>query len=247
MKTKLTFVFLFVTTITLAQNNLFSNISTTDRYQRFPSVYDEDGNQEIKDGDLIVKFNIETIPTGEGYKLEVFKDIGNSKGSTLKSMDALNGYSTCIGYPYESYIRHNYNKDAFVAIGDYVFQLDRMSKNGVSYGSVSYVFIKIDEATSNAIAEKKTEAKPKTIDYGAAYKALKGKDLNKFITDYLVEMKAKQDTRTAAEKRNDNSLKVAKSKGDEEIKRYNDSIKATTEYKKMKEHQARMENMSNKV
>lgn len=268
MKTKLTFVFLFVTTIILAQNNLFSNISTTDRYQRFFSVQDEDGDgiHEIKDRDLIVKFNIETLATGEGYKVEAVIDAGNSKGNTLKKMDAVNGYATSAGFPYESFIRHRPTKQAFVAIGDYVFLLYKMSESGVSYGGISSVFIKIDPSQSNVASngkKKKSSFKEKMRafknarsskpSYGEAHKALQSQNLDKLITDYLVAMKAKQDTRTTTEKRKDNNIITAKNRGDKDIKRYNDSVKATPEYKdlqsriKLNEKNGREARMRNDV
>lgn len=244
---------LLVTAITMAQNNLFDNISTTDQYHRYFSVQDDndDGLYEIKDRDLIVKFKTKILATGEGYRIEAVIDQGNEKGKVLKKMDALEGYSTCVGYPYESNIRHRPTKSGFVAIGDYVFLLYKMSESGVSYGGISRVFIKVDknknETTDTGKKKKKgsfmsklkalKNASSGNVSYGAAHKELQSKNLDKLITDYLVAMKAKQDARTAAEKRGDNNLEVAKSKGAEEIKRYNDSIKATPEYKRMKDYQ----------
>jgi hypothetical protein len=111
---------IFVTTITFSQKSLFSNISTKDQYQRFFSVQDKDGDgiYEIKDRDLIVKFNIKSLTTGEGYRLEAVIDAGSTKGRILKKMDALEGYSTCSGYPFESYMRHRPTKSGFISIGD---------------------------------------------------------------------------------------------------------------------------------
>lgn len=250
MKTKLTLAFLFITTIIVAQNNLFSNISTTDQYQRFFSVQDDDGDgiYKIQDRDLIVKFNVEALATGEGYRIESIIDAGNSKGDVLKKMDAVNGYATCAGYPYESFIRHRPTKQAFIAIGDYIFLLYKMSESGVSYGGISQVFIKVDKnknETTNTGKKKKTKKKGSFMSklralknassnnptYGKAHEALQSKNLDKLITDYLVAMKAKQDARTATEKRKDNNIKIAKNRGEEDIKRYNDSVKATPEYK----------------
>lgn len=243
MKNLILVVAIFVTTITFSQNNLFSNISTTDQYQRFFSVQDKDGDgiYEIKDRDLIVKFNIKTLATGEGYRLEAIIDAGNSKGKTLEKMDAVEGYSTCSGYPYESYIRHRPTKGAFVAIGDYVFDLYKMSEDGVSYGGIATVFVKMDiKNTAGGKKKKKSfrekmralkNAASKNPSYGAAHKALQTQNLDKLITDYLIAMKAKQEARSSNEKQSDNNIKIAKSKGADDIKRYNDSVKATPKYK----------------
>ncbi len=238
-------VVLLMTTVTIAQNNLFSNISTTDQYHRYFSVQDHnnDGIYEIKDRDLIVKFKTKTLVTGEGYRLEAVIDQGNEKGKVLKKMDAL-GYSTCVGYPYESYIKHRPTKTGFVAIGDYAFLLYEISKSGISYGGISQVFIKIDKnktKTANTGKKKKKDSfmsKLKALknassgksNYGAAHKKLESLNIDKMITDYLVAMKAKQNKRTAKQKQHDKNIIVAKNKGADDIKKYNDSIKATPEY-----------------
>ena len=143
-----------------AQNNLFSNISTTDQYHRFSSVRDADGDgvYEVSGRDLAVKFNLEYLPTGEGYKVKAIIESGNSKGKTLKSMNALQGYSTCVGYPYESVIRDRTNKEGFVAIDDYVFVLSNVSVDGTSFKGISSVFIKVKEEVK---AEEKKDTKKK--------------------------------------------------------------------------------------
>ncbi len=250
-------VALLVSTVTIAQNSLFSNVSTTDQYYRYFYVQDGDGVYEIKDRDLIVKFNIKTLATGEGYRLEAVTDEGNSKGSQVEKMDALEGYSTCVGYPYESHMRDSHSDDGLISIGDYVFLVRDMSEDGISFGSVNDVFIKKSASTATAEdGEKKKlsfkekmkalkEASSGTPNYGPAHKELQSKNLDKLITDYLVAMKAKQDGRTAAEKQGDKNLKNAKGKGAADLKAYNDSIKATPEYAKMKAHQKRMKEMEN--
>ena len=86
MKNLILVAAIFVTTITFSQKSLFSNISTTNQYQRFFSVQDKngDGIYEIKDRDLIVKFNIKSLTTKEEYRLEALIDTGSSKGKVLK-------------------------------------------------------------------------------------------------------------------------------------------------------------------
>jgi len=252
-------VVLLISTVSIAQKSLFTNISTTDQYYRYFYVQDADGDgvYEIKDRDLIVKFNIKALATGEGYRLEAVTDEGNSKGSQVEKMDALEGYSTCVGYPYESYMRDSHSDDGLISIGDYVFLVSDMAEDGISFGSVNDVFIKKSASTETPEdGEKKKmsfkekmlalkEASSGTLNYGPAHKELQSKNLDKLITDYLVAMKAKQDGRTAAEKQGDKNLENAKGKGAADLKAYNDSIKATPEYAKLKAHQARMKAMEN--
>lgn len=51
---------MLASSVVMAQNNLFSNVSTTDQYYQFFYVQDsdKDGIYEIKDCDLIMKFNV---------------------------------------------------------------------------------------------------------------------------------------------------------------------------------------------
>lgn len=246
----LSLVFLFTISITQAQNSLFDNISTTDQYYRFFLVQDKDGDgiHEISDRDLIVKFNISRLPTGEGYGINSVIDQGNEKGKVLDGMDAVNGYATCKGYPYESIIRDRHSTDAYVAIGEYIFKLYNMSESGDSYEGISHVFIKVDKDKSETTdAGKKKKAKKKgsfmsklkalknassgKASYGSAHKELQSQNLDKLITDYLVAMKAKQDNRPSEQKQKDKNIIAAKNRGEQDIKRYNDSIKVTPEYK----------------
>lgn len=250
---------MLASSVVMAQNNLFSNVSTTDQYYRFFYVQDsdKDGIYEIKDRDLIVKFNVKELATGEGYRLESIIDIGNSKGKLLQKMDAVHGYSNCVGYPYESNIRDRTTREGIVSIDDYVFILTNMSKDGTSFEGINSVFIKktASGTTASGGKKKKLSFKEKmkalksgltnTPSYGPAHQALQSKNLNTYITEYLVAMKAKQEGRTATEKQSDKNVENAKNQDAADIKAYNDSIKATPEYAKLKAHQARMKAMEN--
>jgi hypothetical protein len=115
-----------------------------------------------------------------------------------------------------------------------------MSENGVYYGGIATLFIKVDG--KNFIGGKKKKksfkekiralknAASKNPSYGEAHKALQNQNLDKLITDYLVSMKVKQEARTSAEKQGNHNLKVDKSEGASDLKRYNDSVKATPKY-----------------
>jgi len=247
-----------VTTVTIAQNSLFNSISEDDQYQEYLKVWDEDGDgfYKISDKRYVTKFKKEYLPTGEGYKISSTVVEGEKKGKDIMSLNAADRYYTCSGYPYETVIKHKYDKDGVVAIGDYIFVLSSISADGTSFKYIDDVFIKIDKSTvtkSAGAKKKKMSFKEKlkalknaangTANYGPEHKALESKNLKKMITDYLVVMKAKQNARTAKQKQGDKNIVAARERGENEIKRYNDSIKATPKYQKMKAHQARMEQM----
>ncbi len=258
-------VALLVSTVTIAQKSLFNNISTKDQYTEYRSVVDidKDGVYEIRDRQFVVKFNFKTLTTGEGYSISAIVDKGSNKGKA-STIDVVEGSYTCKGYPYESLIRDRSKKEAIVAIGDYIFFLKGVSDEGTSYTSIDDVYIKEGASGGNNAdkpEKKKVSFKEKMMalknastagatsaNYGSEHKALESQNLRKLITDYLVEMKVKQDTRTAKEKQSDKNILKAKeeivlkakatkdaekAKRDAEwaeAKRYNDSIKATPEH-----------------
>ena len=258
---------LMATTITVAQNSLFKSISTTDQYTGYTSVLDtdNDGVYVIANRQFVVKFELKTLPTGEGYSISAIVDKGDKKGKT-STIDAVAGNFTCVGYPYESIIKAKYNKDGIVAIGDYVFFLKGVSADGTSYTSIDEVYIKDGASAGNKGGEEKKKKKKKfsfkeklkqvksgglviKANYGSEHKALQSQNLKKLITDYLVAMKAKQGARTEKEKQSDrnvaksrdaieskakNAKAAEKAKRDAEwadAKKYNDSVKATPEWK----------------
>lgn len=213
---------------TIAQNNLFTNISTTDQYTGYRSVVDNDndGVYEIGDRQYVIKFKLKTLHTGEGYSISAIVDKGDKKGKT-STVDVVEGNFTCTGYPYESVIKSTSNKDGIVAIGDYVFFLKGVSVDGTSYTSIDEVYIK-DGASEGNNAEKQKKQKKKKLsfkdklkqlksggivikaNYGSEHKALQSQNLRKLITDYLVTMKAKQGARTAEQKQSDKNILKSK-------------------------------------
>lgn len=260
MKRILLLVLLVASATTFAQNNFFGNISTTDQYKRFTSVLDmdRDGQCDVTKPDLIVKFRLGFLPSGEGYKCEAIIQEGSSKGKELIRMDALHAYSTCSGYPYESYMRQKTTKHALVALDGYVFELSEFSEEDFTFMGVPNVYIRMDDdgASSEEPEEKKEKMSMKdklkalkdgagTVNYGPLHAELESKQLVEYLTNYLTEMKAKQDGRTAAELKKDDNLEAAKNQDEADIQAYNDSIRETPEYQKLKEHQARMEEMDN--
>ena len=237
-----------------AQNSLFNNISTTDLYQEYYGVYDQDkdGFYKITNKRYLVKFTTAYLPTGEGYSITATVDDGNDKGHVQASQNVVDGYYSCSGYPYEAFFKHKYDKDGFVSIGDYVFVIRNISKDGTSFSGIDNVYIKKGAAIPEnkegkkkkmSLKEKLKAFKKNGIGGGPspAVKALQSQNLNKMITDYLVAMKAKQNARTAKQLQGDNNVKNAKNKGVEDIKRYNDSIKGTPEYQGLQRRKAQNE------
>jgi len=224
MKKLILGIALLVSTVTIAQNSLFKNISTTDQYTEYRSVVDtdNDGVYEIGDRQFVVKFKIKTLTTGEGYSVSAIVDKGDKKGKS-STIDIVEGNYTCKGYPYESLIRDKSKKEGIVAIGDYIFFLKGVSDDGTSFTSIDDVYIKEGASAGNNAGEQKKNKKKKVsfkdklkqlksggivikANYGSEHKALQSQNLRKLITDYLVAMKAKQNARTAEQKQSDKNI-----------------------------------------
>ena len=228
MKKIILAIALLVTTVTIAQNNLFSNISNTDHYQEYKSVTDADGDglYDIIDRGSVVKFKLKYLPTGEGYAISAIAEVGRNKGDYINGGNAVDGNYQCVGYPFESYLKSKNSNEAFVAIDNYVFHLKNLSQDGTSYNGVACVYINIGKATSetsitkpkmssmNMIKMLTSRGSSKTvkpvIDFGAEHKALESQNIDKLITNYLVTMKGKQNARTATQKQADNKIVKAK-------------------------------------
>ncbi|WP_452230008.1 hypothetical protein [Lacinutrix sp. MEBiC02404] len=245
-KTILAVALLLVAIITQAQNSLFTNISTTDQYQEYWTVYDEngDGVYTVTDKRFPVSFQTEYLATGEGYKIEVvIEEEGNNKGNVQHRYNAIDNYYLASGYPYETILKHKYKKDGFVSIGDYVILLAGISDDNTSFEGIDKIYIKEGAGTASKTTEGEEEPKKKKKSFldkvkakannvSSGYKVIKIEDLNVMITDYLVAMKAKQDARTSAELKGDKNIIAARDRGEADLKKYNDSIKATPEYKR---------------
>ena len=219
------------------------------------------GTYKAEERGTPVKFKKEYLPTGEGYKFSTILQEGPKKGETDFTVDISNKKLECKGYPYESVISgedwgYRYY---YVSIGDYVFSLKGVPTKYATFKGISSVYIKAGKPEKDGAKKKKKKSKSKNSffakmkalknealgsvgSFGPEYKEFKNKDMDKIITDYLVAMKAKQDGRTAAQKQSDTNVanltknKLAKEKAAKdaswaEAKRYNDSVKATPEWK----------------
>lgn len=251
MKNLILVLVFFISTLTVAQNSLFSNISTTDQYQKYNKVQDSnnDGFYEISDKSYLVKFETKKLSTGEGYIIKSYiQNGGDKKGKVDVSMNAATSRDyTCSGYPFETMMKSRYSKKGLVSIGNYIFILTGVSKSEISFSYIDDVFIKVGANPSKEIEQKpknkkkkmsffkklkalKSKANSKSRNFGPEHKALEGKNLKKIITDYLVTMKAKQNGRSAKQKLSDKNIVKAKKREEQKITRYNDSVKATPEH-----------------
>lgn len=249
-------IIVLMTLGTQAQNSFFSNISEADQYHSYLEMSESDnGFFKAKSRNAVVKFKIDYLPTGEGYKLNATVDEGTDIGKTYFTIDASGKGNSCVGYPYESVVSKKNGQLSYISIDNYVFFVEGLSKDKTSFKSLLEVYIKVGAKSEKEKAKKKDKPKKKSSffaqmkalknqakaaagNFGPEYKEFETKNIRNMITEYLVAMKAKQEGRTAAEKQSDNNVanievarKAARDAERAEAKRYNDSVMATPEWK----------------
>jgi len=172
-------------------------------------------------------------------------------------MTELSDYGRMDYYPLAMNMKHTYTNDGYIVVDDMIFKVDNIPNEGLpTFKNVTAVYVLVKDRQNNTNDEKKgkkkkggllSKMKKKINGAGSrtTLKYLKSVNLEKKFIDYVTAMKAKQDayTLTSKDKGDILAIKAARKVGNDEITKYNDSIRKTPEYKKLKEHQARMERM----
>jgi hypothetical protein len=254
---------LFAVTITQAQKNFYQAIEgngETAIYEGFAGVSPSDkgnGTYSFVRTSPAVKLSLTKLPTGQpvGFVAEpVSKDYGGFSESEISD------YGRVDSYPNVMSIKHTYTDDGYMMIDDLLFVVNNISDNDApKMENVTSIYVMVKD---RADTSKKEETGKKKKKIGGllnkmksklegpgrtpAYKYISSLNIDEIFNDYVSAMKTKQASPlTSKDKADIAQIKRTREAGDEEIRMYNDSIKATPEYKKMKEHQARMEEMGN--
>lgn len=153
----------------------------------------------------------------------------------------LSDYGRMDSYPLAMSMKHTYTKEGYVIVDDIIFVLDKISDNelpSVNHITKIYALVKNGKTTAKKKKKKggflaRMKKKLNSTGLSPTHKYLKSVNLVEKFTNYVKAMQAKQAayTLTAKDKSDMAKIKAARNAGDAEIKRYNDSIKATPEYK----------------
>ncbi|WP_299436395.1 hypothetical protein [uncultured Aquimarina sp.] len=152
----------------------------------------------------------------------------------------LSDYGRMDSYPHTMNMKHTYTKEGYVIVDDIIFILDKIPDGGVpSVNDITKVYALVKNGETTTKKKKKggflgkMKQKLNSAGLSPTHKYLKSINLVEKFTNYVKAMQAKQTayTLTAKDKSDIAKIKAARNAGDEEIKRYNDSIKATPEYK----------------
>lgn len=202
---------LLFTVLSFAQTGLYQTIENngaTTQYKEFYAVSkgETPGTTKISGDRYWVTASVTTLESGEKIGFTLVKVDGSGN---LMSVDELGRYDRAVGFPNVSYIYHEQENDGYIAVGDYIMELNNISSDGLSFESIEAVYVKkqADEKSEAAEGEKKKGGKfgaalkgvaMKSVGLGpdgAVSKELKkasSEDLHQIALDYLKAMKAKQ-------------------------------------------------------
>lgn len=241
-----------------AQQNLFEALESNGdgaTYKGFGGLVAKgDGTYNFNTDYLPVKIELERTPSGIPVGFEA-RFVTENKRAFRET--ELSDYGSIDNYVYPMSIKHRFTKKGYVVIDDLLFELRKIydgSDPSMENVTAVYVLEKERKATTTAVAPKKkkggffsklkAKANASKTNSSPSYKYITSLNLDKKFNDYVTAMKKKQATPlTAKDKAKIADIKKAKKMGEEEIKRYNDSIRATPEYKRLKEHQALIESL----
>ncbi|CAM3910879.1 MULTISPECIES: hypothetical protein [Flavobacterium] len=236
-----TIALIFATTLTQAQKNFYEALEAngeTVTYEGFSGIsIKDDGTVDIVRGEPAVKITVTKLVTGQPVGFEA-KPVSADYGGFSET--EISDYGRVDSYPNVMTIKHDYTDDGYMAIDDMLFKIDDISDKGVpKLEDVRAIYVVVkDRSESKENKGKKKggflnrmKSKLESSGYSATHKYIKTVNIKKIFNDYVTAMKAKQaNPLTSKDKADIAIIKRSREAGDEEIKRYNDSIKATPEY-----------------
>jgi hypothetical protein len=244
-KTKLFTLLFFVLTITHAQKSFYEAIEAngeTATYEGFAGKSaNGDGTYNFVRGKPAVTITVTKLSSGQpvGFVAKpVSADYGGFKETEISD------YGRVDSYPNVMSIKHNRTNDGYIMIDDMLFVVNNIPDNGVpKLVNVTAVYVMVKDRTEGKGDTgkkkkkkggffKRMKSKLESTGQSETFKYIKTLNIEKIFNDYVTAMKAKQSSPLTSKDRADIAkILRAREAGDEEIKRYNDSIKATPEYK----------------
>ncbi|WP_092466705.1 hypothetical protein [Winogradskyella thalassocola] len=246
-KIMITVALIFTATIAQAQKTFYEALEAngeTATYEGFSGIsINDDGTIAIVSGKPAVTITVKKLATGQPVGFEA-NPVSESYGGF--GMSEISDYGRVDSYPNVMTIKniHKRGLDGYMVIDDLLFKISYIPSEGVpEVKNVTAVYAMVkdrSEAKEDSGKKKKKKggflgrmkAKLEATGQSPTYKYIQTVNIEKIFNDYVTAMKAKQASPiTAQDKADIAKIKRAREAGDEEIKRYNDSIKATPEYK----------------
>lgn len=252
MKKHILLLALLTTILSFGQQGLYQTIEANGEgaeYQKFGGKDDlGNGNYLMGFSKGFVTIKIRRLPSGTPIGIEA---TNVETGKKEFNLSELSDYSRVDSYPHAINIKHTYTKKGYVIIDDILFEFTKIRDNGILQMKDvwSFYVLKKDRNTSKGKKKKKkgffSKMKSKMVGLKPEHEYVKGLNLDKMLSDYVTNMKAKQTSYklTTKDRKEIAEIKRTREKGDEEIKRYNDSVIATPEHQRMLKHRREMDAM----
>ena len=241
-------ILFFVVTFTQAQKNLYETIQANGK----TTVYEEFGKmKENKDGTYSfndapgTKINIEIVKLASGVPIG-FKTTkaGTNKKHVL--VTEMSDFYRVDDYPNVMSIKGKRSDDGYIMVDDILFRVNNINSDSFN---IVRIFAEIKKGSQTPKKKKggfmsrmknkmKAERGIKTIAKTPTLKYVKSLKLREILSDYMKAMRAKQKTPKTSKDKADIAkiIKARKAKNDR-IRRFNDSVKATPAYAKIRQNE----------
>ncbi len=262
MKTLKLLFCLLLSQITLAQSSFFETILKNGKnavYQEYYSVSKYDKGKTKISGK---RFEVKIEPVYFKGITAGFNMIKIEDGKNLNAFNvSKDDYEELKGYPNVSHLIHTRKNSGFVAIDKYIFKLNRITNDGLSFSSIDAIYIlkEVEKTTKKGKKKKKKRGGffkklgnaalkvatnvdlSKVEKQSPELKKAASLDLKKLVKDYLISMNEKQNNYKLSTKDKTDIAALKKSIIDHKayIKRYNDSVWRTPEYQRILENNRR--------
>jgi hypothetical protein len=252
MKQLMTLVIAFFAFTATAQQGFFQTIEANGKdatYIGFSHrTANGDGTYKFERKLPIIRLELKRLPSGTIYG---FRAVDAETGEKVYSQSELSDYGRFDSYPNASHIKHTYTKKGFAIIGDFFFVNDEMSNFSMDYTMQIYVRVGSGDVKADDSKKKKKKkgflSKLKnlaTMSFGPEHDRFKTTNLDQMIKEYRAAMKTKQAAPISGkDKAAMAEIERTRKAGDDEIKRYNDSIIATPAHQRMLKHREDMKTM----
>lgn len=268
-KLTITTLLFFLLASAIAQDNFYTSIASNTsnvKYEEYSTYHKEGGKYKFtKYVNKYLTLELEKIATGEYVGFALSWEEKPTNGSQIRaSENVLSDYGRAPNYPDVSYIYHSYRKDGYLAIDGVIYKLEGISKDGLSFKSITAVYVPV-KGIAEETAEKSNTGKKKKKSFKDKMKALKNavvessansngngypiskhakplldEDLNTKITNYLKAMKTKHDAHSTAPEvvQAQKNIENARQGKADEISAANDAIKRGPQYQKTLQNNA---------
>lgn len=243
-------ILFFAITFVQAQKNLYETIEANGKtmvYEEFGRMKaNQDGTYSFNDAPG-TKINIEVVKLASGVPIG-FKTTKAGTNEKHLSITEMSDFYRVDSYPNVLSIKGKRSHDGYIMVDDILFRVKNINSDSFR---IVRIFAKVKKESKSTQKKKKkggfmsrmknkmkVERGIKAIANTPTLKYVKSLKLREILSDYIKAMRAKQKVPKASKDKADIAkiIKARKAKNDE-IRRYNDSVKATPAYARIRQNE----------